>query len=127
MTGYSLAEVVKDGIVTAPRWFHHSLRALLALGAFVLLQVCHVPTVEAGFIAAFGVHAIAVIKEHFWPTDHGVYPFFLHATDFLTDLACACVALVAALLISQGVSDAAVYTTVLVVTVYAFCHHGARP
>jgi hypothetical protein len=123
---YRVRAIVTDGVVTAPRYFHHTLKAMTSLSAFVGLLVLGFETLLAAFVASLGLFALVWLHERIWPSDVAPHTMIEHVDDALTDCALACVTLAAGYWLVGARVTALVVLAVCVIT-WAACHEHARP
>jgi hypothetical protein len=123
---YSLRDVVTDGRLTAPRWFHHAFKLGLQHPApAAALCLLGVRPIVAAYLAGPIAWFIFALREHFWPTDRQPLTMVQHVTDWATDASLSCLPLVIVLSVADRELAALVGVTVL--ATYVVCHRGARP
>jgi hypothetical protein len=131
---YSLLQVRKDGILTAPRWVHHLVKiATHALVAFVLYEGTRFVLTSgdghallAAILGGPVLHLLFVAHEHFWPTDPQPLTAWQHWADWINDSALSDVPL-AVVLFHQHYQGAAILLAAGIVTAWLACHQDARP
>lgn len=126
---YSYTEIIKDNILTAPRWLHHMLYACEALALFVGLQFIGMHLFYAAIVASLGLHFGIILAEIVFPNlanDPNQYSVFLQVMDHISDGCCRSLPLVFLLKILLGYT-VALPVLGLIIVVYWFSHVYARP
>lgn len=126
---YDPFERVADGPFTAPRQWHHVLKALIALSIYAVARDgLHCPPWAAAMIASPLFMVLLTVKEWNWPSDpdEHSYPARLRVGDFLTDFSCT------SLTMSLAFAAYSLWLVGIAIlpffaAIYFGCRHDARP
>lgn len=126
---YSYTEVVKDNILTCPRYLHHFFYMCEALALFVGLQFIGMHLFYAAIVAGVGLHLGIILAEIVFPNlanDPNQYSIFLQVMDHISDGCCRSLPLVVLVKVFLGYTFALPFLG-LIIVVYWLTHPYARP